>query len=156
VIHQRQRSGVPVGGWEPLEPRTTGCRRLSRLLVQDCMSASPLTVREEQVIDLAASLMQWRQIRHVPVEDSEHRLVGLVTLRTLLAAASKQGEGGESALAVGEVMVRDVFTIGPEATMATALDLMKEHGIGCLPVVQDGVLVGLLCERDFMEAADTD
>ena len=53
------------------------------------MTTDVFSVRPEDVVDLAASLMDWRHIRHVPVEDGEGKLVGLVSHRTLLRSSAR-------------------------------------------------------------------
>ena len=54
---------------------------------------------------------------------------------------------------VGEVMRRDPVVVGPDTTTRRAIDIMREHRVGCLPVVQAGTLVGIVTEHDFMEIA---
>ncbi len=50
-------------------------------------------------------------------------------------------------------MKRDPFTVSPETSSLEALELMRSQRIGCLPVVKDGRLVGIVTERDFMDIA---
>jgi CBS domain-containing protein len=50
-------------------------------------------------------------------------------------------------------MKRNPITVSPEMTTLEAIALMREHGIGCLPVVQDGRLIGIVTEHDFMDIA---
>ncbi len=54
-------------------------------------------------------------------------------------------------MAVGEVMLKEVITIDPHATTVEAYHLMKKHGTGCLPVVDDQKLVGILTLNDFVQ-----
>ena len=102
----------------------------------------------------SASLMEWERIRHVPVEDNQHRLVGLVSYRCLLRllARGKLSREGRQ-IAVSEIMKKDPITVTPETTTLDAIDLMRQHGIGCLPVVKEGHLAGIITERDFMNVA---
>lgn len=148
-----QESGEPVSGWplatlagdrfHPAQYRTVG-----QLMTEDVF-----TVHPDDVVDLAASLMEWEHLRHVPVEDDEGNLVGLVSHRTLLrmlARAPREGEGG---IAVSDVMRADVVTVSPETPTLEAIDLMRRHRVGSLPVVRDGRLVGILTEHDFLEVS---
>lgn len=98
--------------------------------------------------------MDWEKIRHVPVEDNEHHLVGLVSYRSLLHLMA-QGEllKREEPIPVSEVMKRNLVTVDPGATTLEAIQLMQQHRIGSLPVVKDGKLVGIVTERDFMGIA---
>jgi CBS domain-containing protein len=111
-----------------------------------------LTVREDEPIDLVASLMEWKHIRHVPVEDNESRLVGIISYRALLRLVSGGSPcRGRAQVAAGEIMKRDPVSIPPETPTLEAIALMREHGVSALPVVQNGKLVGIVSERDFME-----
>jgi predicted transcriptional regulator len=98
--------------------------------------------------------MDWEKIRHVPVEDHEHRLVGLVSYRSLIHLLA-QGELWKrgAPVPVSDVMKKDLITVAPETTTQEAILLMKERRIGSLPVVKDGRLIGIVTERDFMDIA---
>src|SRR5262249_48265229 len=108
----------------------------------------------DDALDLVANLMVWERLRYVPVEDSENRLVGLVSYRHLLRVLAKgMLEGRGKPVPVREVMQDRVLTVSPETPTLDASRLMRETGIGCLPVVKEGHLVGVLMERDFMDIA---
>jgi CBS domain-containing protein len=98
--------------------------------------------------------MDWERIRHVPVEDHEDRLVGLVSYRSLIHLLA-QGEFArrDAPIPVSEIMKRNLVTVDPGTTTLEAVALMKEKGIGSLPVVKDGQLIGIVTERDFMNIA---
>ena len=118
------------------------------------MTADVFTLHPHQLVDLAACLMDWQRIRHVPVEDERHRLVGLVTYRSLLRHLTREPRDEDlHPLPVSEIMIREVVTVGPETPAREAIRLLKEHGIGCLPVVEEGRLVGIVSERDFLPIA---
>ena len=122
--------------------------------VRDLMTADVFTLHPHQLVDLAACLMDWQRIRHVPVEDERHRLVGLVTYRSLLRHLTREPRDEDlHPLPVSEIMIREVVTVGPETPAREAIRLLKEHGIGCLPVVEEGRLVGIVSERDFLPIA---
>ena len=123
-------------------------RNLSR--VDQYMTTDLFTVREDEPVDLVAAAMEWRQIRHVPVEDNEHRLVGIVSYRTILRLVAT-GWRGDRPIAVAEVMRRDPVAIPPDTSTLDAIALMRQHRVSALPVVHDGRLVGIVTERDFME-----
>jgi CBS domain-containing protein len=115
------------------------------------MSTDLFTVRPDDLIDLAASLMDWRHIRHVPVEDDRGRLVGLVTHRNLLRLLS-QGMREEN-VTVRDVMVPNPVTVSPLTPTLEAMQTMREQRVGCLPVVEADQLVGIVTSYDFLDAA---
>ena len=153
----RQQSGEPVHTW-PLAQLKEGisARRLDRTLVAHYMSTDLFTVNEEELVDLVACLMDWQRIRHVLVEDRDHRLVGLVTHRTLLRFMTEERRRanlGEMDLPVKAIMRRDPVTVTPETSTMEAIRIMREMKIGSLPVVRDGRLIGIITEKDFLEFA---
>ncbi len=151
---ERQRHARPVHEWSRAELDEAGSWKPSYLRVEQYMSTDLLTVNEEEAIDLVANLIDWHRIHHVPVEDNEHRLVGLVSHRPLLRyLASDEGRREEGPVPVSRVMITDLVTVGPETSTLEAIDLMREHRISCLPVVKDDRLIGIITEHDFMRIA---
>jgi len=146
-----QSAGTPVHAWKIARPENVGDVRESYRTVGQFMVTDLFTVHPEDLIDLAASVMDWEHLRHVPVEDREGRIVGLVTDRGLMRMIS-QGRGAKP-IAVREVMRTDPVTVTPETSTRKAIEIMRTHKVGCLPVVQDGKLVGLVTDSDFMEVA---
>ena len=151
----RQRAGLPVSEWEPAARAEGGGWKHNYVKVEQFMTTDLYTVHEDDPVELAAHLMEWHRIRHVPVEDREHRLVGLVSYRTLLRLLSDHGDQSRPAalIPVGEVMKRDPVVIGPETTTRRAIAIMRERRVGCLPVVHGKTLVGIVTEHDFTEIA---
>jgi CBS domain-containing protein len=115
------------------------------------MTTDLFTLRPDDLIDLAASLMDWRHIRHVPVEDDQGRLVGLVTHRNLLHLLSN-GMRSEN-VTVRDVMVPKPVTASSLTPTLEAIETMRERRIGCLPVVDADQLVGIVTSYDFLEAS---
>ena len=125
--------------------------------VRDIMSAEVTTLGRNDTLLLAKDIMNLGRIRHFPVvEDDE--LVGVVSQRDLyrasLGTVMQYGEKAQRAflesVAVKEIMV-DPISIGPDATVGDAARLMIEHKIGCLPVLEDNRLVGIVTETDMLQ-----
>ncbi len=146
-----QKEGKPVHTWSRARLRETDDWQKHYATVASLMTTDLFTVNEGDVIDLAASLMDWRHIRHVPVEDNSHRLVGLVTHRQLLRVLAEHYGEPKRPIPVREVMVRDVVTVEPDTPSLEAIAVMRDHQVACLPVVENGRLVGVVSERDFMK-----
>lgn len=127
------------------------------LYVGDAMRREVVTMTPEERLDLANDLMTLARIRHMPVL-AAGEVVGMLTQRDLFRAAiSSVLELRPSAerewlqkIHVAEVMTQPVLTARSDWTMRRAVDLMIERRIGCLPVVDDGRLVGLLSESDCL------
>ncbi|HZG52607.1 MAG TPA: glutamate-cysteine ligase family protein [Pyrinomonadaceae bacterium] len=151
AMHAQQQAGEPVHRWpilEQSEPEdwATGYRTVGQF-----MSTDLFTMRPDDLVDLAASLMDWRHIRHVPVEDEEGHLVGLISHRTLLRLLARGQHEGR--VAVKEIMKADPVTVTPATPTLEAIELMRTRRVGCLPVVEDGALVGIVTATDFLDAS---
>jgi CBS domain-containing protein len=126
------------------------------------MSSPVVTFFAEQTLPLVDDVMRYKHIRHLPVIDDRRHVVGLVSHRDLLAAqiSTRSGVARDIARAIQEevhvahVMTRDVMTVGPDVNASVAAAALLDHKFGCLPVVDDqGVLVGILTEHDFLRFA---
>ena len=115
------------------------------------MTTNLFTVRPEDLVDLATSMMQWKHVRHVPVESSDGELVGLLATRELLRLRDDARAG--AAQSVAGIMQADPPTIGADATLQDALSQMLENEAGCLLVVSGKQLIGIVTERDLLAAA---
>jgi acetoin utilization protein AcuB len=106
--------------------------------------------------------MATKQLRHLPVLE-QGEIVGLVTQRDLFKAAqsSAMGYGAKAQQAylqsvrVKEIMTYPVVTITPDTSIAAAADLMITKGIGCLPVVDDQKLIGVVTKTDLLRCLRT-
>lgn len=122
------------------------------------MTKDVATVARNDELTIVDDLMKMRRIRHLPVVE-EGRLVGILTQRDLFHAAlstalnfgEKAQKGFLKTVVVKEVMTDDVRTIDPGADVKEAARLLIEHKIGCLPVVDQGKLVGILSETDLLK-----
>jgi len=151
---ENQQTGRPVHEWAPATLEHAGGWELHHARVEQYMVSDIFTVGPDEAIELVANLMKWKWIRHVPVEDSEHRLVGLVSQRTIVAlVAERAADLGSRPIPVREVMSTEIVTVTPETPTLEAIELMRRHKIGSLPVVKDGRLVGIVTESDFLSIA---
>jgi CBS domain-containing protein len=116
------------------------------------------TLRPNDALDLADEVMALDRIRHLPVVDENNRVIGVVSQRDLfqraLAAALGYGEISHQKLlhtiAAKEVMSEPAVTVSSAATVKEAGQLMLQKRIGCLPVVENGVLAGIVTETDIV------
>ncbi|MFN3239946.1 MAG: glutamate-cysteine ligase family protein [Planctomycetota bacterium] len=154
AMQRRQETADPVHTWELADTGEFEGWRDSYVLVGQFMTTDLFTVHPEDVVDLAASLMDWRHIRHVPVEDNDGNLVGLVSHRTLLRMVGQGMRGKERApVAVKDIMIKEPVCVTPSTPTLEAIEKMRTHRIGSLPVVEDARLVGIITERDLIRVA---
>ena len=147
---ENQVSGEPVHKWALAEICETSDWVDNYRTVEQFMSRDLFTVRPNDVLDLAASLMEWKHVRHVPVENDNGELVGLISHRDLLSFIADENFRGAGELIVSDMMKTNLITITPETSTLEALYMMREKNIGCLPVVSRGKLVGILTAQDFL------
>jgi CBS domain-containing membrane protein len=121
------------------------------------MSTNPVTVPPSATLAEARSLMQDNNIHHLPVSD-DSGMVGLVTITNVLAATDSflrddRHRIHANEIIVGDVMVTDVATVDINASLRQAALFLEKHQIGCLPVMSDDALVGIITETDFVAVA---
>jgi acetoin utilization protein AcuB len=128
------------------------------MLVRSRMTGDVVTASPKTTIAEALTLTRSHRIRHLPIIES-NQLVGLVTDRDLRLAMppiwAEQQEELQSALrnkTVGEVMVKQIITTGPDTPIEQAAKLLYEHRIGCLPVMEKDSLIGILTETDVLRS----
>jgi CBS domain-containing membrane protein len=126
--------------------------------VRDIMSAPVFAVSHVDTLKDVEKVMEWRHVRHVPVVDDQDELVGLITHRDLLQAcvssiaeiSQREQDALLRAIPVAEIMRDAVLTVSPDENAREAAALMLDRKIGCLPVVEERKLVGILTEADFV------
>jgi CBS domain-containing protein/gamma-glutamyl:cysteine ligase YbdK (ATP-grasp superfamily) len=170
----RQDTARPVAEWERARLDEIPARRTGWAKVSQYMQTDLITVHPGDPVELAADIMTWERIRHLPVEDETGRLVGLLTYRAVLRhfanlpgartdssvslemaarAADPVTPAAATPVLVADVMRREVVTVSPDTWTLDAIALMRRHRIGCLPVVKDGRIVAMVMEEDFMGIA---
>jgi len=121
------------------------------------MSTNLITVTPGATLAEARTLMQDNRIHHIPVVEGD-KLVGLVTLTNVLAATDSFLRDDRSRIHANEIgiadtMVTDVATVDVNASLRHAALFLEKHKIGCLPVLDDGKLVGIITDTDFVAVA---
>lgn len=116
-------------------------------VVGQIMNTDLFTVNEEEPLLLVRDLMNWHHIRHLPVENDDGELVGLISHRDLLKYDLDSKEHAE--LTVGDIMISDLITVERADTIARCQELMKENKIGCLPIKCKNKICGLITDTDL-------
>jgi acetoin utilization protein AcuB len=128
--------------------------------VRELMTGGLITAGPESAVLDARSLMQKERIRHLLVTDKQGELLGIVTDRDIRLNLPSQATSLSvweinhllTRLTLDKVMTRSVITVGPDREARDAAQLMLEHRIGALPVVESGRLVGIITETDLLRA----
>ena len=128
------------------------------LELETIMTTDLVTIGVDDNLDTARKLMFEKRIRHLPVVDAENKLVGLITITNVLAATDSFLRDEDSMLhpeqiPVREVMVSKVITVDEHVSMRQAAMFLEVNRIGCLPVVTEGELKGIVTDTDFVGVA---
>jgi CBS domain-containing protein len=126
-------------------------------LVREIMMASPVTLRSQDTLDLANDVISLGRIRHIPIVDGGI-LVGIISDHDLMGAAATHIFGlkprSKTALLksvlIKDVMKKRVITVRPDTPIRDAAHLMAEKKVGCVPVLSDGSLVGVVTTTDIL------
>lgn len=143
-LYENQRSGHPVAQWNTVKGQEYKGTRIR--MAEECMSTDILSVKEDDPAELVVRIMEWRNIHHLPVEEPDGKIVGLIT-KKLLSNHLKNGPISSSTTA-GDVMIRNFIHIPPGTGIIEAMQLMIRENVSCLPIVRDGKLCGILTEKD--------
>jgi CBS domain-containing membrane protein len=129
------------------------------LKVKDIMTSEVFVLHATQTLELVRSLMRIKHVRHVPIVEPDNTFVGLMTHRDLLAQTisyladvdEEEQEYLDRNIHIINIMKTDCLTADPEMDVCTAITMLLTHKYGCLPVVSDGKLVGIVTEADFLK-----
>lgn len=124
------------------------------MIVEEIMQSDVRTLKPENTIEEACNLMEKNRIRHLPIVNGSGKLVGLVTDRDIRDALPsiflRKDDQDILAKPLESLMTTDLFTCHPLDFVEEVAALFYEHNIGCLPVVNDRKLVGIITETDLL------
>lgn len=143
---EMEASGEPVHLWPAIEHSLKDGHKHFHL-VEQIMTTDIPTVHADDLLELVINFMIWRNVRYIAVENSKHELVGMVASRILIRLLK---DGWQDDITVKDIMVKELITIKPQASTQEAISLMSEKNIGCLPVVVNKRLLGMLTEREIV------
>jgi CBS domain-containing protein len=153
IVHRQWDSETPVHEWPKAETKEGRTMKRDKLRIEESMTTDLFTIQPDETIDLVTNLMEWRHIRHVPVEDEEGRLAGLVSYFEVLRYLNKRSADDRDPIAVRSIMDPNPLTATPETLLQEAISLMAQNKADCLLVVKDDRLVGIVTEHDILNLA---
>lgn len=132
---------------------------MSKLCVHDIMTREVFTLRETDTLKTARSMMSLARIRHIPIVNERMEFQGLVTHRDILTATisrfadiDRQTQDEiDAGIPIVEIMRTDVTSVSPDLPLRDAAEILLAHKYGCLPVVENSIMVGILTEADFLK-----
>jgi len=152
-IYQRQKQGQPIHKWSALSITESGTWQQKFRRVEQIMTTDLITVRPDDLIEMAVSRMLWAGVHHIPVETATGELAGLLSSDKFLSWFNSNEDRFEVKY-VEDIMVKDVQTCELTTLTRDAFQMMKEREIGCLPVLSKGKLAGLITIREYLKLLD--
>ncbi|MBV6645559.1 MAG: CBS domain-containing protein, partial [Cyclobacteriaceae bacterium] len=148
---ENQRQKRPIHEWDLATLDDIATWHPYAMLVEEFMTTDLFTVHQNDIPELVSDILNWRRIKHVPVEDDKGVIKGLMNYRILLQYYGKKTNVNPNGnVVVKDLMITNPPTIHPEATIQEALRLMKSEKTDCLPVVKNNRLVGIITEGNFL------
>ena len=121
------------------------------ITIDELMTDNPYTLRPTDSLNAARQLMTEKHIRHIPITDDDNKLLGLVTQRDILEATGPKQVSPDVELS--EIMTKNVSVIYTSDSVRQAALHLQQKKYGCLPVVADNSLVGIVTDSDFIGVA---
>ncbi len=153
AIYNRQQEMKPVHEWSLANVDEAGNFLNYYLHIDQIMTTDLVTVQEDDLIDLVANIMDWKQVKDVPVENSTGEMVGLMTAGLLVNFLCKSNKEKKLNSRIRDLMIRNPVSVSPETSISDALKTMIEGKTSCLTVVQDKKLVGMVTDRHFVKVS---
>jgi CBS domain-containing protein len=108
------------------------------------MSTELFVVNENDLVELAAQVMKWKNIHHLPVVNDSNKLVGIIIRSQLCDEHLTQDTLAK------DIMIKEFISAHPETLLKEAVSKLKENKTSCLPVIEDEILVGIFTNNDLL------
>ncbi len=125
------------------------------ITVNEIMSTELITLEPSDSVSKAAETMTKNNIRHIPVVDPQNQVIGIISQRDVLKAGARSGQTSKSTLGfpISDIMTEEILTTHPKDSLRAAGLTLQKHKYGCLPVIDNGALVGIITDSDFVGVA---
>ncbi|MBX2962974.1 MAG: CBS domain-containing protein [Cyclobacteriaceae bacterium] len=147
AIHSRRVTGKPVHEWSGITPDDKKLANIQYDIVGNIMTTDLITAQSSDPLELVLTIMNWRTIRHMPIEDEQGSITGILTRKRIENFVSKGGN-------LQEAIAKDIMIVNPVCVDAScgilmAMEIMLDRKISCLPVIHNHQLVGLITDYDL-------
>lgn len=144
-MYEKQQKDYPVSSWKMIR-KDASFNLYGTKLVKHRMSTDIFSVDVHDSVELVLNIMKWKNIRHMPVINSDRKLVGLITSRDVNKYFKNHEPLKES---VSDFMTKELITTNQYETVENAKTIMEENKINCLPVLKDNKLIGIITTSDL-------
>ena len=145
---KNQSSGLPVAQWNNTNLSESPSKNICKKYVYQIMSRDLYVIQENDFIGMVAAIMKWKNIHHLPVENKNGQLTGLLTW-SMLPEIDFEGIQTRRQT-VQSFMRKELIITTPDTLIEDAVHTMTQHQIGCLPVVKNGKIIGIITKNDVL------
>ena len=149
-IIENQRKNIPIHKWSVPSSKKLEDYTPVELMVSDFMVTDLFTVQRDDIVEMVAELMNWKDIHFMPVEDVKGNFEGMITSKIIMKCLSET-KGKSKNITANDIMITGLETVTPDTTIKKAMNIMMESNLGCLPVVLNGELIGIITQRHFLK-----
>lgn len=146
-MHALQKEDTPVHQWPSLRSGSIHPIPDKDHAISSIMKTNLFTVRDEEPVSLVRAMMHWHKFRHIPIENKDGDLVGLITANDLMRLDMEEMDFQRTT--VSQVMTASLRTSNRFTKISEAVEVMKKNNIGCMPIVRDQKLIGLVTDTDL-------
>ncbi len=150
-MYEKQQSGKPVHQWKLAKENQCIEIDVNISKLEKFMTTEVFVVNENDLVDLVAKIMEWKNIHHIPVVNNDNRITGLITKTNLDLILTQTNR----LLIAKDIMVKNIITVNSDTSIEDAKTIMKKNKIGCLPVLEFGELIGILTKTDLEKLLHT-
>lgn len=147
-MFKNQQTNKPVHQWELADANTTSLSKKFDKLYK-VMTTELFVVNEDDLVELVAKIMEWKNIHHLPVVNKFNKIIGIITKSNLQGIDFFKKR--DKLIVAKDVMVRKVIAVDPETLVEDAREIMNINNIGCLPIIDGGELIGIFTKSDLQK-----
>ncbi|MGB5462610.1 MAG: CBS domain-containing protein [Aureibaculum sp.] len=147
-MFKNQQTNKPVHQWDLADANTTSLSKKFDKLYK-VMTTELFVVNEDDLVELVAKIMEWKNIHHLPVVNKFNKIIGIITKSNLQGIDFFKKR--DKLIVAKDVMVRKVIAVDPETLVEDAREIMNINNIGCLPIIDGGELIGIFTKSDLQK-----
>ena len=145
-MHKNQLQNIPISKWELAK---VDKKKISHDKLYKIMTTELFVVHEDDLVELVKKILEWKNIHHMPVVNASNKITGIIT-RTRLENFDIEYTKNNLIVAK-DIMTKDIITATPETLIENAKKTMITNNIGCLPIIDDGELIGIFTKSDLLK-----
>lgn len=144
-MYERQKKGKPVHQWKLARENKYIDFNVNISKLEKFMTKEVFVVNENDLVDLVAKIMEWKNIHHIPVVNNNNKVIGIITNTNIEKTCTNK----DKLLIAKDIMVKNITTVNSDTSIEDANNIMIKNKIGCLPILELGELIGILTKKDL-------